>query len=343
MRRRVPMASGDVAVSDGLAGSQGEDTMRHQLARKISLATATICVSACGGGGGDATPAFIPPATPTPTPTPTPAPAPIPPPIPAGPIGLQSSAPFSTVAAYQGGGGSLVDGPNLVQFAYSPATDRYTITVPGFQAGQLVTTGGNGSFNSGASTWLDLRGTTNKVTVGSTSAVQALTVAIDWPASFPYKYTSTGSWFDPSTYGPTGVFAYGIPTAAGDVPVTGAATYAGSVQGVAANSIWVGGSVSLTFDFGAGSLSGVMKPRVAPTWDAYSLGDYVFRDTVFAKGSTSFSGAFTVSGSTAPSSFQGSFNGPQAAELMANWTAPYLNPETKQWGTMSGIWTAKKP
>jgi hypothetical protein len=139
------------------------------------------------------------------------------------------------------------------------------------------------------------------------------------------------------------VFAYGIATTAGDVPLTGSAAYAGTVQGIANNTIWVGGTVSLSFDFGAGSLAGVMKPVVAPTWDSYSLGDYTFRDTVFAKGSTGFSGAFNVSGSAAPSSFSGSFNGPQAAEVMANWTAPYLNPETKLWGTMSGIWTAKKP
>jgi hypothetical protein len=315
--------------------------MTHNQISRILLGCSALALAGCGGGGGGMS--FIPAPPTIPTPTPTPTQTPVPPPIPAGPIGLQSSAPFSTAVAYDSGGGTLINGTNLVQFAYSSTTGRYTITIPGFQPGQLVTTGGNGSFNAGASTWLDLRGTTNNVTVDSTPAVQAVTVALDWPASSPYKYTNTASWFDPSTYGPTGVFAYGIPTAAGDVPLAGAATYAGSVQGVAANSIWVGGSVSLTFDFGTGSLSGVMKPEVAPTWDAYSLGDYVFRDTVFAKGSTSFSGAFSVSGSTAPSSFQGSFNGPQAAELMANWTAPYLNPETKQWGTMSGIWTAKKP
>jgi hypothetical protein len=103
------------------------------------------------------------------------------------------------------------------------------------------------------------------------------------------------------------------------------------------------GGVSLTFDFGAGTLSGVMKPKFYPEWDAIPLGDYTFRNTVYSAGATNFSGAFQVNGSTAPSSFQGSFNGPQAAELMASWNAPFLNPLNNQWGTMAGIWTAKKP
>jgi hypothetical protein len=323
-----------------------EDEMTHQhVWSALVCGTAALALGACGGGGGSISAISTLPATPTPppTPTPTPTPAPTPPPIPAGPIGLRSDTPFGTVAAYQTSAGSLIAGPNLVQFSYSSATDRYTITLPGFEAGQLVTTGGSGSYSAGANTWSHLQSTVNSVTLGSTSAEQPVKVSLDWPPSSSYAYTGTGSWFEPNISDRRAVFAYGIPTAVGDVPLTGSATYAGDVQGLASNTVWVGGSVSLLFDFGAGSLSGVMKPRVAPTWDDYSLGDYTFRDTVFAKGSTTFSGAFTVSGSTAPSSFQGSFNGPQAAELVANWTAPYLNPETQQWGTMSGIWIAKKP
>ena len=310
--------------------------MTYRKCMRISLASGALSLGACGGGGGISAIATL-PITAPPT-TPAPAPAPTQPPIPAGLIGLRSSAPFSTVAA-------SAEGPTTppVQFSYSSATDRYTISIPGFPTGELVTLGGNGTFNSGASTWIHLNGTFNAVTVGSSSVEQGLRVSLDWPPSSTYTYTNTGSWFLPMNSVPAGVFGYGIPTAMGDVPLTGAATYAGEVQGVASDASWVGGSVSLTFDFGAGSLSGVMKPRVAPVWDVYALGDYTFRNTAFAKGSTSFSGAFNVTGSTAPSSFQGSFNGPQAAELMANWTAPYLNPETNHWGTISGIWTAKKP
>jgi hypothetical protein len=166
---------------------------------------------------------------------------------------------------------------------------------------------------------------------------------LDWPASSEFKYTSRGRYGSLQGSTLSGFFAYGIPTASGDVPLAGAATYAGSASGLTNELAEVFGSVSLAFDFGAGTLSGVMKPAIAPIWDTIPLGDYTFRDTVYSAGATSFSGAFQVNGSTGPSSFQGSFNGPQAAELMAAWNAPFLNPLTNQWGTMAGIWTAKKP
>ena len=34
--------------------------------------------------------------------------------------------------------------------------------------------------------------------------------------------------------------------------------------------------------------------------------------------------------------------GPQAAEVMASWQAPYKDPIAGGWGTMNGVWIAKK-
>ena len=103
------------------------------------------------------------------------------------------------------------------------------------------------------------------------------------------------------------------------------------------------GSITLNFDFGAGTLSGHMDPQYAPVWDAVSLGTYAFTDTVFSKGSTSFSGSFlTPAGATGASSFQGSFNGPNAAEAMGSWAAPFYDPDYNWHGTMSGVFGAKK-
>ena len=102
------------------------------------------------------------------------------------------------------------------------------------------------------------------------------------------------------------------------------------------------GTVSLAFDFGAGTLSGEMRPEIAPDWDAVSLGTYSFRDTVYSTGGKSFSGAFTVPGSTAHSFFLGNFTGPKGVELAANWLAPFRNPANGMWGTMSGVWVAKQ-
>ena len=101
------------------------------------------------------------------------------------------------------------------------------------------------------------------------------------------------------------------------------------------------GSIGLQFNFGAGTLSGEMKPEIAP-WGRDPLGTYTFQNTVFSAGSNSFSGSFNAPGTSGASAFQGSFNGPKAAEAMGSWNAPYLNPLTNTAGSMAGIFTARK-
>jgi hypothetical protein len=268
--------------------------MTYKLA--IFACGAALALAACGGGGGAGGGVASLPA-PTPPPTPTPTEAPVQPPIPAGPIGLQSAAPFQVISAYATPAGGLVAGPGGVQFTYSPADNRYTITLPSGQPGQLVTTGGEGSYLDGATTWLHLSGTTNSITNGSGPGTQDASVSLDWPSSSDFKYTSSGRWYGPSSSA-LGYFVYGIPTASGDVPLAGVANYAGSVSGLTSQLNQVFGTVSLTFDFGQGTLSGVMKPNIAPVWDTVPLGNYTFRNTVYSVGSTSFAGAFQVSSST---------------------------------------------
>lgn len=304
-------------------------------------------LGACGGGGGGgADVASIPPApvAPAPAPTPPPPPAPTgPPPLPTGPIGAQVPGTFATEAVQFDAGKNPVSVGGAVQFSYSATDNKYTISLPGYQPGQLVTTGASGSASNGA--WTNIINTVNDVTAGSGSATQAVSVTLRWPGSTGLKFTGSGTWWAKSqTYwAPDGIFAYGALTPAGSVPTTGSAAYTGELSGLASGQLEVWGSVALNFNFAAGTLSGQMLPEIAPVWDAVSLGTYTFRDTVYSPGSTSFSGAFQVSGSTGPSAFQGNFTGPNAEELMARWNAPFLNPDTNQWGTMSGIWTAKRP
>lgn len=301
----------------------------------VFVSTIALAVAGCGGGGGSGVESIPAPA---PAPNPAPASPPAPPPIPTGPIGLQSSAPFSTQAAYLTSSG-LAAGADAVQFSYSAADNAYTITLPDHEPGQLVLKSGNGSY-SNSSEWLTFNGTNSSVRVGSGAALQPVTVTLNWPGSSTLAYTSFGQWRNDGQSDPRGYFAYGIPTAAPDMPTAGAATYAGDVRGMDNSNIFVSGSVTLSFDFAAGTLSGSMKPELVP-WDAIPLGTYEFRDTVYSRGSTSFSGAFTVPGSSADSSFNGSFNGPQAGEFMASWQAPYVT-SGGQTGTMAGIWTGKK-
>jgi hypothetical protein len=262
--------------------------------------------------------------------------------VPGGPIGLTSNNPFAIYSAYVDGSG-LHSGEGGVTFTYSAADNSYTVQLPGFNAGKLVTEGGNGSVSE-TGEWIHLDSTTNNVTDGNSAALQGVYVILDYAPSSELKYTSFASWWDQGNYGyPVGVFAYGIPTAAGDVPTVGAASYAGTIHGITDSTVPVGGNIAFNFDFAAGTLSGKMTPEYYPFWDAIGLGTYTFANTVYAKGSTTFSGSFSLPpGVAGPSSFQGRFNGPQAAELMGSWMAPFVDTVNNVHGNMGGVFVGKK-
>lgn len=317
---------------------------KFQNARLALLIAAAWSVTACGGGSTgervNITPAPVP--TPTPTPTPTPVPAPSAPPLPAGPTGLVSDQPFATQAAYSDGWGTLAVGDDRIAISYSNDDGLYTVAFGDGVSGQLHPVSGSGSVNDQG--WITLNSTNNEVHDRG-EPVPNLSVQLQHPSSSPYTYTSFGGWGAlscPMGCG-AGVFAYGIPTAAGDVPISGGATYNGEIRGVTETAYGVGGTVVLNFDFAAGTLSGEMNPYYAPVWDAVGLGTYTFHDTVYSTGSTIFSGSFLLpSGATGHSWFSGIFTGPGASELQASWMAPYVDPLTSQSGTMAGVWIARR-
>jgi hypothetical protein len=322
-------------------------TLHNKVMRASTIALA-LSLSACGGsvvGGGIAS---IPPPVPAP-PTPPPPPPPSPPPPP--PAALLQEREFATVgidrrhAAAAGGAldaGLAADLTGNVEFRYLAAEQAYEILLPGLVAGRLEPPGTHWSRG-------DL--TVSAVRNGNTPGTEQAVVSLYRPTSsdLVLSYTSFGIW-DSTVPNPgphSGLFAFGVPTAAGDVPTAGTGIYDALVEGVTTDDgAGIGGQAHLVFDFGAGTLSGYMDPRYGDfsVWSDGTtyLGRYGFTQTVYSAGSTIFSGKFDVLGSTADSFFQGQFTGPQAAELMARWRAPYRNPVTQEWGTMFGIWAGRK-
>ena len=315
--------------------------------RNLSIAASALSLAACGGGGTPVASIPTPPVTPTPTPTPTGSP------LPPAHLGLVSSAPFAvlgmgdTYSKDSAGHSTLLSAPSAqtVQFSYDSASNSYFITLPGFQQGTLANTAYNGTVGQVATS------TVSQVMELSFGFLLPAFVTLPVPGSShsPYTYTSFGSWNgQPSDMVHSeGVFAYGIPTAAGDVPVTGTASYTAdinaSINAGTDSAFPVGGAVNLQFDFAGGTLSGFMHPEIADDFDGIfvDFGQYDFTQTVYSTGSTTFSGKFIVPGlPNADSSFNGMFTGPQAAELMAQFQAPYL--VDGQQGTLAGVWIGKK-
>jgi hypothetical protein len=167
-----------------------------------------------------------------------------------------------------------------------------------------------------------------------------------------YQYTKLATVFENGWGTQTGQFAFGLPTAVGDVPKTGSASYDAKVWGQGSTPALQGGqyyevtgTARLNFDFAAGALNGYMQTSLTGPTGSFDAPRYDFAQTVYSAGSTTFSGNFLVPGSSADSHFSGQFNGPQAAELMADWRAPFADPTAPSgalWGTMSGVWIGKR-
>jgi hypothetical protein len=326
--------------------------MRPQHVRAIMLCASTFSLAACGGAGGGVASSPPPPVTPTPAPTPTPTPTPTSPLAPAH-LGLVSAAPFAVLGignSYktdpQGGHITPVSGPSAqtIQFSFDAATNTYQISLPGFQSGTLASPGYSGSAGEVATS------STSQVTAGSSASLQPVFVSLFTPGSHfsPYTYTSLGSWSGSTGTDASGnvlrsggQFVYGIPTVPGGMPTTGSASYSAEIRG-SSNVIAfpVTGSASLLFDFGAGTLAGSMHPVINDSFDGihFDFGQFDFAQTVYSRGSTTFSGKFSVGGVGVTNSFfDGSFTGPNGAELMARFATPYSAE-----GTISGVWIGKK-
>ena len=291
-----------------------------------------LTLSGCGGGAGSGGALVSTPSPPPPTPPPPPPPPPAPTPRPFGVTTSQQFATSGVIAGFADGQGRRqpVSAPaDAVEFSWSESAAAYEMRVPG---ASKVTLG-----HVSASTYEAPDGKGSKFVVSIP----------DKPSSeLQLSYTSYASWYlqtGPSSTAEAGVFAFGIPSAASEVPTTGSGTYAAQVIGDNGSGYWITGQAQLVFDFGAGSLTGHMQPKAVDGWGIeWPLGRYDFTQTVFGKGSTSFSGKFAVSGSTASSFFEGRFTGPAAAELMARWSAPFKDPYGETWSTMQGIWIGKR-
>ena len=152
-----------------------------------------------------------------------------------------------------------------------------------------------------------------------------------------YYHYDFGASFD-------GAFAFGQATPAAAVPVTGSATYEALILGRSGDS-WsytVNGTASLQFNFGAGTLTGYLEPTLIGGMNPTPLGRYDFVNTVYSVGSTTFSGGLQHSTPSLSGSFNGLFTGPAAQELMARWTAQYLDQSGDTKG-MYGVLVGKKP
>jgi hypothetical protein len=307
-----------------------------------------LALSACGGDGVN-TVSYRPPPSPTPAPTSTPTPTPTPTPsdVPAGAVtafDFVDSPPDGALAVAgataEGGLGDpqmlanasvrAVDQP---QMRYDAATNTYDIRFPTSDWATLWTK------DESEPDWARAIG------VGETGAVMGFNLDRKVGAEDVYSY-STIAWYSWAV-DRFGTIAVGVPTDASAVPTTGLARYDGVVSGETDIFVespppeagWpvalaVDGTVTLSFDFAGGTLSGSMEPMLG----SESLGVFTFEDGVYSAGA--YSGRFNtpVSGING---FNGQLTGPHGEELIGGWALPFHYSGDNQDHQAIGAWIAK--
>ena len=320
-----------------------------RISKQLLAGAGALALSACGGGGGGGM-SFIPspPVTPTPAPTPTP----LPPAqqvtiLPQPPVGDFATAGvwtnlYEASSSEQGRFTSIAGTTSSQVSVRYTSSGTYEMKLPGEAFEQLVhrpdisNPAPNDPF----------------LTLSGPEWGRSVTVQY---ADSGYSYSSMLAWSRPDLdFGFTvdsGVVAFGVPTPTGAVPLSGTASYQGVVSGLtdaktfdSPSNSWLllpaGGTVGLNFDFASGSLSGQMALSVSGGMNPISVGNFTFAQTVFSRGSTSYSGKFDT---TLPgfNFFNGSFTGPHAEETIGDWAVPFtLDGQNHQ---AIGAWIAKKP
>lgn len=308
----------------------------------FSAATSAVIMMlcACGGGGGGGRVVSTPPPPTTPTP-------------PSSPLGAwydtSTSAQFTAMAtgvehagSASGHVTSTITTAEDVRIEYSVDKGSYLVTLPGMPQGRLDRSTGLGQGPFDGSALLNSAG----------DKIGEVTLQ---PRTDGYTYANIASWTvqNGAADWRAGEFVFGTPTAAGDVPTAGSASYSGIIKGETneayvqsdgtLNPSTITGTMLMTFDFAAGTFSGHISPVLgcwACIWDE-PLTPLHFTETVYSAGSTHYSGKFDTP-LVGPNSFEGVFAGPNAVETMARFQAPYEDPYTGDPYQMSGVWVAKQ-
>lgn len=293
--------------------------------RQLLLAAAVVSLSACGGGGSSAV-SFLPPppaAPPAVSPPPTTTAANY---IVAATTGTSD---FETKGGFvsfdprsgQSSGISMAEGELSMGITYDWSSNQYVLRLPASSFWEGLFLNPNQVPNT-----RDFR------TAGTPTPTY---LQLQEYAGTGYTHSALALWSTPGPEGGlSGGIAFGIPTPAGSVPMTGSAIYNGSITGRTtqssfdslAGNYWpaiVEGSISLSFNFGAGTLAGSLSPTIYND-DRRALAPLSFTNTVYARGSTAFSGSFDTN-LTGVNGFSGRFTGPQARELIGGFAFPYAS------------------
>lgn len=326
------------------------------------VASATTTLASCGGGGPINSASNSPPLpAPTPAPTPTPTSVLKPEVLTIGTDATTASyaaAETNKLGSLRGGQAtgwkdteSIIESvpsslDSKISIRFQEGSGLYDMTLPNGADGVLQLWGLSGTVGQFADT------TSHHLVDPDGSRIAEIWMPVPAREGYRFTYSHFGNWTSTSENSDgtatqvNGWFVYGYEAPESAIPRTGMAQYSADIY---ANSpldpFEVGGTATLLFDFGAGTLSGEMHPVHSTngfyTEYDYDYGIYRFADTVYSVGSPRYSGKLSKDGQLlAGSWFNGSLTGPYADEVIGRFVAPFSRSGYN--GNLTGIWIGKK-
>lgn len=229
-----------------------------------------------------------------------------------------------------------------LSIAYDPGTATYLITAPLAGSGTIIQKGDfqnwafEPSFNADPSNNSPTDYCCNSLNISAAGREDSI-----------YSYVSLVNLYATGSLDAnTNTLAYGAfllvqPTRPGEVPITGTASYSGNLIGYFdgdAMGTWLLGTSRFEFDFANAALTGDLKVEMVCFMGCrYSPVVYTLTETQFERGSTSFSGFLASGGAPSNGHFSGTFAGPKAVEMAAQFQLPFYNAEWQKWLTASGV------
>lgn len=286
--------------------------------RKLALTTCCF-LWACGGGdssGGGGQSAVIPAPSPTPTPTPT-AVAYTPNALPSASNAVVGLHQMSTFPGYSWSFNSNgVFGPALPDLASVGYDAEKTSTT--IKLRWLV------------QSYLDAYSVGETETMSLLYPAGGIAFQMLRPGSgnsiLPLEWTGIGAWYASNRIvirreEPAGALVYGVPTPVGSMPGSGSYRFAlwgwTPQDNITEGILILSHGGELVVDFGTRTVSGRIGMNNKATFDPASLTQVTFEPGIVADDGT-FSGVASFQGGKA--SYRGRFNGPQAQELMIEWS-----------------------
>ncbi|MGQ7830795.1 transferrin-binding protein-like solute binding protein [Altererythrobacter sp. Z27] len=323
----------------------------------LSLTSTSLLLASCRSEGAPPV-VSVPPPSPSPTPTPTPTPSPTPTsfqPVPARifvePLYneqldlLGKGWQFN----YQIGTGEVSNQriSEDLSISYDSETATYLVTAPLAGSGTIMQNGDYRKWTFEPSFPAD-----PSIKSPSSYCCNSLDISAPGLSDSLYTYMSLVHLFASNALNAnTNTTAYGAfvliqPTKPGEVPITGTATYSGNLVGYFsgdAGATWLQGKSRFDFDFANATLAGDLTIAMACLMGcSYAPVVYTLTETKFTTGSINFSGSLASSGTASNGHFNGTFAGPNAVEMAAQFELPFYNPEWQKWLTASGAILGKR-